>query len=259
MSIHHQAIIKEGAIIAEDATIGPFSIVSSKATIGSRTRIDDSVLIDGRTTIGKDCHIFHGASIGCIPQDLKYAGEDTEVVIGDKNTIREFVTIHRGTAMVGTTEIGYGNLIMAYVHIAHDCRIGNHCVIANSSALAGHIIIEDYAVIGGLVPIHQFCQIGRYSMIGGMTRITKDVVPFGLVAGYPPRVYGLNIVGLRRHNFSNERIDNIKKTFDILFRSGLNVSQALKKIEEDVESNGDITHLINFIGNSKRGIITGIK
>jgi len=259
MSIHPSAIINQGARISEDVDIGPHSVISSGAIIGSKTRIDDNVLIDGRTTIGSNCKIFHGSAIGCIPQDLKYAGEDTNVVIGDNNTIREFVTIHRGTKAKGTTEIGDGNLIMAYVHIAHDCTIGNNCIIANSSALAGHIIIDDYAIIGGFVPIHQFCKVGRYAMVGGMSRITKDVVPFSLVAGNPPRVYDLNTIGLNRHKFSKERLSVLEQAFNILFRSGLNTSQALEKIEDKVAKTDDIVYLIDFIKSSQRGIISGLR
>jgi len=259
MSIHPSAIINQGAKISDGVDIGPYSIISSGAIIGLNTKIDDNVLIDGRTTIGSNCRIFHGSAIGSVPQDLKYTGEDTNVVIGDNNTIREFVTIHRGTKAKGTTEIGNGNLIMAYVHIAHDCTIGNNCIIANSSALAGHINIDDYAIIGGLVPIHQFCKIGKYAMVGGMSRITKDVVPFSLVAGNPPRVYGLNIVGLRRHKFDNERLVVLEQAFNLLFRSGLNTTQALAKIESEIEKTTDIIYLIDFIKSSQRGIIPGLR
>jgi UDP-N-acetylglucosamine acyltransferase len=259
MSIHPSAIINQGAKISDGVDIGPYSIISSGTIIGLNTKIDDNVLIDGRTTIGSNCRIFHGSAIGSVPQDLKYTGEDTNVVIGDNNIIREFVTIHRGTKAKGTTEIGNGNLIMAYVHIAHDCTIGNNCIIANSSALAGHINIDDYAIIGGLVPIHQFCKIGKYAMVGGMSRITKDVVPFSLVAGNPPRVYGLNIVGLRRHKFDNERLVVLEQAFNILFRSGLNTTQALAKIESEIEKTTDIIYLIDFIKNSQRGIIPGLR
>ncbi|MGQ9705854.1 MAG: acyl-ACP--UDP-N-acetylglucosamine O-acyltransferase [bacterium] len=259
MSIHPSAIIGDGAKISDNVDIGAYSIISSETTIGSFTRIDDGVLIDGRTTIGNNCRIFHGCAIGCPPQDLKYSGEETDVVIGDNNVIREFVTIHRGTKAKGTTEIGNGNLIMAYVHIAHDCTIGNNCIIANSSALAGHIIIDDFAIIGGLVPIHQFCRVGKYAMVGGMSRITKDVIPFSLVAGNPPRVYGLNTVGLNRHKFRKERINILEQTFNILFRSGLNITQALQKIDVEIEKTEDILYLTEFIKSSQRGIIIGLR
>lgn len=255
--IHHTAIVSPKAQIASDVTIAPYTIVGDGVTIGAGGEIGSSVVLDGKVTIGKNCKIFSSAVIGSIPQDLKYKGEQTEVTIGDNNIIREFATIHRGTAAFGKTIIGDNNLIMAYVHIAHDCQIMNHTILANAVTLAGHIVVEDYSVVGGLTPVHQFCRIGAHSIVGGLSRINKDVVPYSKAAGVPTRIWGLNIVGLTRRNFSKETIVTIRNAFRLLFYSSLNTTQAIARIQTEVELIPEVKYLVDFITTSSRGILKG--
>lgn len=247
------------AEIAEGVKIGPYSIIGDNVVVGKNTAISNNVVVDGWTTIGEDCGIFTGAVIGAIPQDLKFRGEKTLVKIGNRNKIREYATINRGTeGGGGITSLGDGNLIMAYVHIAHDCIIGNGTVIANVATFAGHVIVDDCAIIGGLSAVHQFVRIGSYSIVGGMTKVSKDILPFMKVAGIPPKTYGLNSEGLKRRKFSDDRIATIKKLHSIIFRSKLNVTQAVEKIEEefkgDIPADKDVAYILDFIKTSKRGI-----
>ncbi|GAI43760.1 unnamed protein product, partial [marine sediment metagenome] len=184
-----------------------------------------------------------------------YMGEETEVVIGDNNIIREYATINRGTTASGRTVVGNGNLIMAYAHIAHDCRIRDNTILANAVTMAGHIVVEDFAIVGGLTPIHQFCRIGTHSIVGGLSRINKDVPPYSKVAGIPTKVYGLNIVGLTRRNFPKDVIANLKRAFRIIFRGGLNTTQALARVREEVDLIPEVEYLLDFISKTERGIL----
>lgn len=254
VNIHKSSIVHKKARIGKDVEIGPFTLIGENVEIGDGCRIGSSVLIEGNTSIGRNNEIFHGSSIGTVPQDLKYDGETTYVQIGDNNTIREYVTINAATESGETTVVGDENLLMSYVHVAHNCWIGDKVIIANAVNLAGHVTIHDYAIIGGLVPVHQFVSIGAHAFIGGGSRISKDVPPFIKVAGNPPKVVGINSVGLKRRRFSADRRVLIKKAYCILYRNELNVSQALHKIENELESSNDISMLIDFITSSKRGI-----
>jgi len=253
--IHPSAIVSPEAELADDVVVGPFSIIGDGATVGSGCQIANNVLLDGKVTIGKDCKLLPGAVVGTIPQDLKYKGEETEVVIGDNNIIREYATINRGTTASGRTVVGNGNLIMAYAHIAHDCRIRDNTILANAVTMAGHIVVEDFAIVGGLTPIHQFCRIGTHSIVGGLSRINKDVPPYSKVAGIPTKVYGLNIVGLTRRNFPKDVIANLKRAFRIIFRGGLNTTQALARVREEVDLIPEVEYLLDFISKTERGIL----
>ena len=251
--IHPTAIISPEVEIGDNVEIGPYAIIEGKIKIGDNCKIFPFVHIQGYTEIGENTKIFTGAIIGSVPQDLKYKGDITYLKIGKNNTIREYVTINPGTSAGEETIIGDNNLIMAYAHIAHNCKVGNNVIIANSGTLAGHVEIDDYAIIGGLVGIHQFCRIGKHSIIGGCSKVVMDIIPFIMADGHPAIPYGLNIIGLKRRNFSEEKIKILNEAYKIIFKSGLNTSQALKKLEEmnDCE---EVKEIIEFIKSSKRGI-----
>jgi UDP-N-acetylglucosamine acyltransferase len=253
--IHPTAIIHEQAELGERVSVGPYSVIGGKVKIGDGCRIGTGVLIDGETTIGADNQIFHAAAIGNVCQDLKYRGERTSVRIGDGNTIREYVTINSATGEGESTVVGNNVLLMAYVHIGHNCVIGDNVILANAVNLAGHVRVHDFASIGGLTPVHQFVEIGRYAFIGGGSRIPQDVPPFLKVAGNPARAWGLNTIGLIRRGFSAEQRALVKRAYVILFRSGLNVSQALERIRGELPQSPEIAMLVEFIERSKRGII----
>ena len=232
-------------------SVGPYSVVGEHVTIGDGTAIGAHCVIDGRTTMGTDNQIFTGAVIGSIPQDLKYRGEETILVIGDRNKVREYVTINPGTeGGGGKTAIGSDCLLMAYAHVAHDCLLGDRVVLANSVALAGHITIEDRAVIGGLVGVHQFVRVGMLSIVGGCSRVIQDVPPYATCVGYPAKVYGLNTEGLRRAGMSEENRQALHHAFRILFHSKLSMSHALEQVAQELggrESSPELTHLLDFI------------
>ena len=250
-----RAIIDPGAGIGNNVSIGPFSIIEKDVIIGDNTKIGSHVYLASGTRIGNECTIFHGAVIGTVPQDLKFGGEETFVEIGNRTTIREYATVNRGTQYSGKTTVGEECLIMAYAHIAHDCIIGNNVILANSVNMAGHVIIEDYVGIGGIVPIHQFVRIGKHAFIGGGFRVHKDVPPYILAAEEPLSYCGLNIVGLRRRGFKKDTINNIKRAYKYIYRSNLNISQALEKIDSELEKIPEIEEIINFVRDSARGII----
>lgn len=253
--IHPTAIIHDGAMIEGGVEIGPYSVIGKDVTIGKGTVVYSHAVIDGWTTVGPNCRIHQFASIGTPPQDISYKGEKTEVIIGSNNTIREFVTIHRATAKADKkTIIGDNNFLMAYVHIAHDCLIGNNVIMANAATLAGHVRVEDYAIIGGLVAIHQFANVGAYAIIGGASAITHDVPPYVMAVGNRAKLYGLNKVGLRRHGFSREDIDILKKAYNILFKSSITLKQAVGQLEQEMKYSPHVTKLVEFIKGSKRGI-----
>ena len=226
--IHSTAIIDATAELDTGVEVGPYSVIGPRVRIGKNTRIGPHVVIDGFTEIGEECAIFQFASLGAIPQDLKYRGEESRVVIGDRNTIREFVTINRGTGQAGgETRLGSNNLLMAYCHVAHDCRIGSHVVLANAATLAGHIELEDHAIVGGLVAVHQFVRLGSYCFIGGCSGVSQDIPPYMMANGQRAELFGLNVEGLHRHRFPQESISNLKNAYRIIFRSGLALEKAL--------------------------------
>ena len=253
--IHPTVIIHPGAEIDEGVEIGPYSIIGKDVKISKGTVISSHVTIDGWTSIGPNCRIYQFTTIGTPPQDIRYKGEKTEVIIGSNNEIREYITVHRATTKAdGKTVIGDNNFLMAYAHIAHDCKIGNNVIMANVATLAGHVHIEDYAIIGGLVAIHQFVKIGAYSIIGGASAITHDVPPYVMAVGNRARLYGLNKVGLRRQGFTREEMDSLKKAYNMLFRSSLTLKEAIERVEDELKDSGHVMRLIEFIKGSKRGI-----
>ena len=253
--IHQTAIIDSQAELASGVEVGPYSIIGPQVKIGRNTTIGPHVVIDGWTHIGEGCTVFQFASIGALPQDLKYKGEESWVIMGNNNTIREFVTINRGTSWSqGKTTIGNNNFFMAYSHVAHDCKIGNHVILANAATLAGHITIEDCAIVGGLVGVHQFVRLGCHSIIGGGSGVNKDVPPYMMANGQRAKLYGLNTTGLQRHHFSEEALTNLKKAYRIIFRSGLTLEKASDQLAHEVENSPEVKHLIHFIESSERGI-----
>jgi len=252
--IHPTAVVSKKAKLAGDIKVGPFSVIGDCVKIGPQAKIGGHCLIEGNTTIGRGCEIFTGAVIGSRPQDLKYKGEKSFLEIGDNNIIREYCTFNLGTEESGKTVVGNNNLFMAYSHIAHDCVVGNNCVIANNGTLAGHVTIEDMAVVGGLVAIHQFVKVGKLSIIGGCSKVVQDIPPYSTCDGHPARVYGLNLIGLRRHNIDKESIKQLDCAFKVLFNAGLSVKHSLEKIEKEVQLTPEVTYLVNFIKNSERGI-----
>jgi len=253
--IHQTAIIDSQAELASGVEVGPYSIIGPQVKIGKNTKIGPHVVIDGWTHIGEGCTIFQFASIGALPQDLKYKGEESWVIMGNNNTIREFVTINRGTSWSqGKTIIGNNNFFMAYSHVAHDCKIDNHVILANAATLAGHIVIEDYAIVGGLVGVHQFVRLGCHSIIGGGSGVNKDVPPYMTANGQRAKLYGLNTTGLQRHHFSEEALTNLKKAYRIIFRSSLTIEKASDQLAHEVKNSPEVKHLIRFIESSERGI-----
>jgi len=252
--IHPSAIIHEGAQIHETVEIGPFAIVGPHVRIGARTRVGPQAVIDGRTEIGEDNQIFQSASIGSIPQHLKYAGEPTELKIGNRNIFREFVTINLGTAQdQGITRIGHGNTFMAYCHVAHDCVIADMVILANGATLAGHVIMESHAILGGLVGVHQFCRIGCYAMVGGLSGVSQDIPPYTSSAGFRTKLYGLNTIGLKRHGFSPESISSLKQAYKILFLSNDLFQRAVERVRAEVPGDPHVDHLLDFLLRSERG------
>jgi UDP-N-acetylglucosamine acyltransferase len=251
------AYVHPDAKVAENVVIEPFVSIDRDVVIGEGTHIGSSVTILAGTRIGKNCKIFPGAVIGAIPQDLKFRGEYTTVEIGDNNTLREYVTVNRGTASKGKTVVGNNNLIMAYVHIAHDCRVGNAVILGNNTQLAGEVIIDDWAIISGMTGIHQFCHIGSHVMIAGGSLVRKDVPPF-IKAGREPLSYvGINSIGLRRRNYSNEKIREVQDIYRYIYQKGLNNAQAVEIIEAEMPATQERDEVLLFVKDSKRGIIRG--
>jgi UDP-N-acetylglucosamine acyltransferase len=253
--IHPTAIVDPKADIDSNVEVGPYSIVGANVKVGSGTVIGPHVVIQPHVEIGPDCHIFQYASIGAVPQALKFQGEETYVKIGRGTVIREFVTVNRGTGFGGgITEVGEENFLMAYVHIAHDCKTGRNVILANNATLAGHIVIEDFVTVGGLVAIHQFVRIGNYAYIGGKSAVVKDIPPYVIAAGDRAKLHGLNSVGLKRHGFSQETLFSLKKAYRIIFRIGLTLNEAIERVKAEVEQVPEINDLIRFIKSSERGI-----
>lgn len=255
MDIHPTAIISKGAELGKGVEAGPYSVIGPHITVGDGTRIMSHVVLDGWTRIGRNCSVFPFASIGTQTQDLKYKGARTFVEIGDRTTLREFVTVNSATNEGEVTRIGSDCLIMAYSHVAHACEVGNEVIIANCGTLAGHVVVEDRAILGGLSAVHQFVRIGELSIIGGCTRVTQDSPPFMMVEGNPAKVRGTNSVGLKRRNIDPQAQRQLKLAYRILYRQGLSVRQALEKIRTEVDVCREIEHLVSFIEKSERGII----
>jgi UDP-N-acetylglucosamine acyltransferase len=253
--IHSTAIVAPGAELDADVAVDPYAIIGPHVRIGSGTRVGPYSVIDGHTTIGCNNHIFHHASVGAVPQDLKYRGEDSTLVIGDHNTIREFATLHIGTTGGGmVTRIGDHNLLMNYSHIAHDCQLGHHNIVANGVQLGGHVVIEDYVVVGALVGIHQFVKVGESAILGGGAMVTQDVPPYCNATGDRAELHGLNLVGLKRRNFSPELMRDIKRAYRIMFRSGLKVADAVARARAEVPHSREVDHFLTFIQSSELGV-----
>jgi UDP-N-acetylglucosamine acyltransferase len=255
VSIHPSAVVAEGAVVPDSCEVGPFSTIGPDVVLGEDCRLISHVVLDGRTHIGARNLFYPFCAVGMAPQDLKYGGEPTQCEVGDDNTIREGVTISRGTMKGGgITRVGSKNLLMTAVHIGHDCIVGNGCILANAATLAGHVIIEDFATVGAFSPVHQFCTVGKYAFIGGGTIVTQDVLPFSKTsARRENRAFGVNSIGLERRGFSPERIKALQKAFRLLLVSKLNTTQALEKIRE-LEGE-DVALLVKFIERSERGVI----
>lgn len=254
--IHSTAIVSDSASIADDVEIGPFSIIGDGVQIGSGTRIDSHVVINGPTTIGSENYIYQFASIGGDPQDKKYADEPTRLVIGDRNTIREFCTLSRGTTQDRhETVVGDDNWIMAYCHIAHDCIVGDKTIMANNTTLAGHVHIGDWVICGGFTGIHQFCKIGAHAFLGMFSIITRDVPAYTMMSGQPTAPKGINSEGLKRREFSAEQIRNIKEAYRLIYRKGLKLAEAIDRIAALADAQPELVPLLESLRSSDRGII----
>ncbi|HPZ09831.1 MAG TPA: acyl-ACP--UDP-N-acetylglucosamine O-acyltransferase [Candidatus Eremiobacteraeota bacterium] len=260
MKIDERAIVSSKAILGAGVEIGPYSIIGDNIKIGENTIIGSHVNIEGWTEIGSNCRIYTGAVVGTAPQDLKYKGDKSYVVIGDNTILREYVTINRPTTPEGTTVIGKNVFLMAYAHVAHDCTIGHDVVIANSVGLSGHVTVGEKAVLGGFVGVHQFVRIGKLAMVGGYTKLVQDVVPFMMVDGQPASVYGINVHGLRRQKIPSDVRNDLKYANTILFRSKLNLSQAVEKIKTEIKHSEEIRNILKFLETpSRQGILTRIR
>src|SRR5688572_17131902 len=253
--IHPTAVIDESAEVGPDVAIGPYAVIGPNVRIGAGTTIAPHVHIMRDTTLGEGCSIHHGAAIGGDPQDLKYGGEQTELIIGDRTVVREFVTLNRGTHANGRTQIGSDCLIMAYTHVAHDCIIGDKVVLANAVNMGGHVTIEDHVIVGGMTAVHQFARIGRHAFVGGMSAVLKDVAPYVKAAENPIKLFGLNSVGLQRRGFSDETRLAIKRAFRLLFRSSLNITQAIEQARAELPDSPELRHFLEFIETSERGVV----
>ncbi len=252
--IHPTALIDSACKLEEGVEIGPFCRLSKRVKVGKGTRLRGSVFIEEGTEIGEGCDIGYGCVLGAPPEDLRYKGKPSYLRIGDGNILREYVTVHKATEEGEETRIGDNNYIMAYVHIAHNCRIGNNTIITNGCQLAGYVELDDYAVLGGMVGIHQFCRVGKYAMIGAYSYLDKDMPPFLIGRGNPVEIRGVNLVALRRYNFSEEKRRVLKEAYRIIFRQNLPLSRAIAKIEENLSGFQEIEELLEFLKNSKRGI-----
>ncbi len=252
--IHSTALVHDLAELGTGVTVGPGTIIGPGAVVGDGTEIGSNVLIERNTVIGRDCRIFHGAVLGTEPQDLKYEGEDTRLVVGDRTTIREYGTLNRGTRASGRTVVGSDCLLMAYVHVAHDCHIGDHVILSNAVNMGGHTTIGDWAIVGGLTAIHQFVRIGPHAFVGGASRVPKDIAPYVRCAGNPLAMAGLNSVGLRRRGFSEETRVALKRAYRLFFNSPYNVSQALARARSELTLTPEVQAFITFFEESERGV-----
>jgi UDP-N-acetylglucosamine acyltransferase len=256
VTVHPTAVVAPSAELGAGCAVGPYAVVGERVRLEPGCSVGAHAHLAGPMTAGKDCRFHPFVSVGTDPQDLKYRGEPTELVIGEGNTFREFVTVNRGTAGGGgVTRIGDGNLFMAYAHVAHDCRVGSRTIFANAATLAGHVDVEDDATVGAFSGVHQFCRVGRHAFIGGYSVITQDALPFVKSVGNRAEAYGVNVVGLERKGFSPDRIAALKRACRLLFQSGLNTTQALERIESEIRGSEDVDYLVAFIRSSERGII----
>jgi len=253
--IHPTAIVHPNAKLGDEIEIGPFTVVEENVEIGNGTKIGSHVGIYNGARIGNNVKIYQGASVSNYPQDLKFAGEETFFYIGDNTTIREFVTLHKGTTATHVSKVGSNCLLMAYSHIAHDCQIGNNCILANAVQIGGHVHIDDWVIIGGVTPVHQFVKIGMHAMIGGGFRATVDIPPYVLAAGEPLRYTGLNVIGLRRRGFSNEQIYKLKDAYSIIFGKQYNFADALKIVEEKYPEDDLVKNILNFFSDRTRAVL----
>ncbi len=253
--VHPTALIHPEAKLHESVEVGPYAVIGPKVRIGAGTRIGSHAVIEGRTELGERNRVFQFASVGAVPQDLKYAGEDTQLIIGDDNQIREFTTLHIGTnGGGGITRIGNKNLFMAYSHVAHDCRLGDSCVLANSAALAGHVEVGNHVAFGGLSAVHQFTRIGDHAFIAGGAMVAMDVPPYCTAQGDRAELVGLNTVGLARHGFSDDQIARVKDAYKVLFRSKLGLNEAIAKLKAEYGGHAEIDVFLDFVVQSKRGL-----
>ena len=252
--IHPSALIHETAELAGDVSVGPWSIIGPGVVIGEGTVVASQVLIERDTIIGRECRIHHGAVLGTDPQDLKFEGENTQLVVGDRTVIREYATLNRGTQASQRTVVGADCMLMSYVHVAHDCHIGDHVIISNAVNMGGHVAIGDWAIVGGLTAIHQFVRIGEHAFVGGASRVSKDVPPFVRAAGSPLELAGLNSVGLRRRGFSDETRLNLKRAYRLFFASGFNISQAIERARTELAPSPEVDAFIAFVEESERGV-----
>lgn len=255
MSVHPTALVSPGAQLHPTVEVGPYAIIGPKVKLGEGTAVGSHAVLDGDTTIGKRNRIFHHASVGAVPQDLKFHGEDSKLILGDDNIVREFATLHIGTeGGGGVTRVGNRNLFMAYSHVAHDCVVGNACILANGATLAGHVEVGDHATLGGLSAVHQFTRIGVFAFIAGGAMVAMDVPPYCTAQGDRAELAGLNTVGLSRHGMKEEQLARVKEAYRILFRSKLGLNEALSRLRAEYGGQPEIDVLLDFIGSSKRGI-----
>ena len=252
--IHPTALVDPSAELSPGVVVGPFSIIGPNVQVGPRTRIGSHVLIERDTRLGEECTISQGVVLGTDPQDLKYMGEPTTLVVGDRTVIREYATLNRGTGASGTTRVGSDCMLMAYTHVAHDCELGNHVILSNAVNMAGHVSIGDWAIVGGLTPIHQFVRIGPHAFVGGATRVHKDVPPYVKAAGSPMELYGLNSVGLQRRGFSDEVRRELKRAYRLFFASNHNVAQALARAREELRAIPEVEVFLTFFEATERGV-----
>lgn len=257
--VHETAIVHKGVQLGEGVSVGPFSIVKAGVKLGNGVKLVSHVIVEGDTEIGEGTTVHPFASIGLAPQDLKYKGEETRLVIGKNNLIREYVTIHRAsTGGSGVTTVGDGNFLMAYCHIAHDCKIGSQVVMANVATLGGHVSVGDFAVLGGLCAVHQHTRIGSYCMVGGLSAVAQDIPPYmmasGIASGAKVKLYGINSIGLKRNGFSEQQISELKQAYMLLFRGKLKMKDAVRKVQEELPYTDELRHLIEFLSENKRGI-----
>lgn len=255
VDIHKTAIVDRRAELGEGVVVGPYAIIDGPAVIGAGTSVGPQAVLEGAVALGEGCRVFSHAVLGTIPQDLKFEGEESDLTIGSGTTIREFVTINRGTKASGTTRVGNNCLLMAYSHVAHDCVLGDDVVLANCATVAGHVEIGDFAFVGGLTAVHQFSRIGKYAYIGGMSRVSQDVIPYGLTASDPTRVVGVNVVGLQRRGFPREVRAALKRAYHIIYREDLNTAQAIEKMEGELGRVAEVRDVIEFLKRTERGIL----
>ena len=254
IGIHPTAIVDSAARLADDVSVGPFTVIGPSVVIGAGTRIGPHVFIERNTTIGRDCRIHAGAVLGSDPQDLKFGGEETQLIVGDRTTIREYATLNRGTAAHGKTEIGSDCLLMSYSHVAHDCILADRVIVSNAVQMGGHVTIGEHAIVGGLTAIHQFVRIGPHAFVGGAARVQKDVPPYVKAAGSPLALYGLNSVGLQRRGFSEAVRTELKKAYRLIFNSSYNVTQALEQARSELTPSPEVDAFLRFIEESDRGV-----